>query len=280
MINPQQTINCRGKLVDLSQPVIMAILNITEDSFYEGSRFTEPQLIVDQAGKMLDDGALILDIGGMSSRPGAALIDEQAELDRVIPVIDLLHRTYPQAIISVDTIRARVAKKAVTAGAAMVNDISAGRIDPDMYATVAQLQVPYVLMHMQRRPESMQDAPSYKNVVQDVLDFLIQEVAALRTLGVRDILIDPGFGFGKTVAHNYDLLRSLHVFKMLDTPILAGLSRKSMIYKPLNTTPEQALNGTSVLHLVALQQGAKLLRVHDVKPAMEVIRLFELLTAE
>lgn len=266
--------------MDLSQPVIMAILNITEDSFYEGSRFTEPQLIVDQAGKMLDDGALILDIGGMSSRPGAALIDEQAELDRVIPVIDLLHRTYPQAIISVDTIRARVAKKAVTAGAAMVNDISAGRIDPDMYATVAQLQVPYVLMHMQRRPESMQDAPSYKNVVQDVLDFLIQEVAALRTLGVRDILIDPGFGFGKTVAHNYDLLRSLHVFKMLDTPILAGLSRKSMIYKPLNTTPEQALNGTSVLHLVALQQGAKLLRVHDVKPAMEVIRLFELLTAE
>lgn len=278
MINPKQTINCRGKLVDLSQPVIMAILNITEDSFYKGSRFTEPQLIVDQAGKMLTDGALILDIGGMSSRPGAKIISEEEELDRVIPVIDLIYQTYPEAIISVDTIRAKVAEQAVAVGAAIINDISAGRIDPNMYATAAQLQVPYVLMHMQKRPENMQHDPIYEDVVQEVLDFMIKEVAELQGLGIKDIIIDPGFGFGKSVAHNYELLRSMHVFQILDQPILAGISRKSMIYKPLNISPDDALNGTSTLHLAALQQGARVLRVHDVAPAVEVIRLFELLT--
>jgi dihydropteroate synthase len=277
MINPKLTINCRGTLIDLSEPVVMAILNINEDSFYAGSRFTESQAIVAEAGKMLSEGALILDIGGMSSRPGAVVIETQEELDRVLPVIELLHQTYPEAIISVDTIRAEVARQSVAAGAAMVNDISAGRIDPDMYATVARLQVPYILMHMQKRPENMQQDPVYEDVVREVLDFMIREMAALREHGLKDIIIDPGFGFGKSVEHNYTLLRSMHVFQMLDVPVLAGLSRKSMIYKPLNITPEAALNGTSVLHLAALQQGAKILRVHDVAPAVEVIRLFGIL---
>ncbi|MCB0631904.1 MAG: dihydropteroate synthase [Saprospiraceae bacterium] len=277
MINPKLTINCRGTLLDLTGPVVMAILNINDDSFFPGSRFTDPQLIVEQAGRMLMDGAQILDVGGMSSRPGAPVIEEQVELDRVLPVVELLQQMYPKAIISVDTVRAKVAEKAIEAGASIINDISAGRIDPEMYATVAALQVPYVLMHMQKRPENMQEAPAYEHVVQDVLDFMIREIAILRELGLKDIIVDPGFGFGKSIEHNYDILRSLHVFQMLETPVLAGLSRKSMIYKPLNIKPETALNGTSVLHLAALQQGARILRVHDVAPAMEVIKLFELL---
>jgi dihydropteroate synthase len=212
----------------------------------------------------------------MSSRPGAQLIGVEEEMERILPVVEQIHREFPEAIISVDTIRSQVARAAVEAGAAMINDISAGKLDENLYPTLGELQVPYVLMHMQKRPENMQEAPAYENVVQDILDFLIAEVDQLRKHGLKDILIDPGFGFGKSIEHNYEILRSLHVFQMLDLPVLVGISRKSMIYKPLNISAKEALNGTSALHMVALQQGAKVLRVHDVKAAVEVIRLWQL----
>ncbi|PHN02936.1 dihydropteroate synthase [Flavilitoribacter nigricans] len=277
MIHPKTTINCAGKLLDLSRPVVMGILNINDDSFYRGSRVTGIEKILETAGQMLAEGAAILDIGGMSSRPGAVVIDADEELERVLPAIETIHREFPDAILSIDTIRSKIAREAVAAGASIVNDISAGKFDADLYPTLAELQVPYVLMHMQKRPENMQEAPVYENVVQEILDFLIREVDALRQLGVKDIVIDPGFGFGKSVEHNYEILRSLHVFQMLDVPILAGISRKSMISKPLGVNSEHALNGTTALHMIALQQGARILRVHDVAPAMEVIKLWELL---
>lgn len=275
MIHPRITINCRGQLLDLSTPVVMGILNINEDSFFRGSRFTEVDNILKKAGQMLAEGATILDLGGMSSRPGAEVIDTGEELRRVLPAIENIHREFPDAIISVDTIRSEVAKAAVQAGAAMINDISAGRLDEALYPTIGELQVPYVLMHMQKRPENMQNAPAYENVTQEVLDFLIAETDKLRKHGVKDIIIDPGFGFGKTIEHNYELLRSLHVFQILDLPVLAGISRKSMVYKLLGTDPDHALNGTTALHMIALQQGAKILRVHDVKEAVEVIKIWQ-----
>lgn len=280
MIHPRTTINCRGRLVDLRRPVVMGILNINDDSFYSGSRFSGTDNLLKAAESMLSAGAAILDIGGMSSRPGAEVISAEEELRRVLPAITNIHREFPDAILSVDTIRSTVAREAVQAGAAMINDISAGKLDQELYPTLGELQVPYVLMHMQKRPENMQEAPTYDNVVQDVLDFLIAEIHTLRQHGVKDILIDPGFGFGKSVEHNYELLRSLHVFRMLDLPLLVGISRKSMIYKPLGIGPEQALNGTTALHMAALQQGAGMLRVHDVKEAVETIRLWELLKEE
>lgn len=280
MIHPRTTINCRGRLVDLRRPVVMGILNINDDSFFSGSRFSSTDNLLKAAESMLSAGAAILDIGGMSSRPGAEVISAEEELRRVLPAITNIHREFPDAILSVDTIRSTVAREAVQAGAAMINDISAGKLDQELYPTLGELQVPYVLMHMQKRPENMQEAPTYDNVVQDVLDFLIAEIHTLRQHGVKDILIDPGFGFGKSVEHNYELLRSLHVFRMLDLPLLVGISRKSMIYKPLGIGPEQALNGTTALHMAALQQGAGMLRVHDVKEAVETIRLWELLKEE
>lgn len=275
MLHPHLTINCRGRLLELSTPIVMGILNVNQDSFYAGSRLSEKSELLKRAEQMLREGAGLLDVGGMSSRPGAEIIPQEEELQRIIPAIEALHVAFPEALISVDTIRAKVAREAVAAGAVMVNDISAGRFDEDLYPTVAELQVPYVLMHMQRRPETMQQEPSYENVVLEVLDFLTTELARLRALGVKDVLIDPGFGFGKTVGHNYQLLRSLHTFQIPGVPILVGISRKSMICKVLRVNPPDALNGTSVLHLAALQQGARVLRVHDVQPAMEVIRLWQ-----
>lgn len=280
MIHPRKTINCRGKIIDLSDPIVMGILNINEDSFYSGSRVADKEQLLRKAESMLTEGAAILDLGGMSSRPGAELISVDEELHRVIPAIEQVHRAFPEAVLSVDTIRGKVAEEAIAAGAAMINDISAGQLDEELYPTLEQLQVPYVLMHMQRQPENMQEAPSYTNVVQEILDFLIVEVEKLRRLGLKDIIIDPGFGFGKTVEHNYELLRSLHVFKMLDVPILVGISRKSMICKPLEITPAQALNGTTALHMVALQQGTQILRVHDVREAVEVIKLWQMLQVD
>jgi len=233
-----------------------------------------PQEVVDRAGKMLEEGAAILDVGGMSSRPGAELIPESEELDRVLPGLEALRQAFPDALVSIDTIRAGVARKAIEAGACLVNDISAGRYDPDLFPLVAELKVPYVLMHMQGDPASMQKRPTYADVVLDVLDFFLEKVADLRRLGVVDILLDPGFGFGKSVTHNYQLLNGLHVFRMLDCPVLAGISRKSMICKVLKVAPAEALNGTTALHMVALQQGARLLRVHDVREARELIQLW------
>jgi dihydropteroate synthase len=267
--------NCNGKILDLSSPVVMGILNITPDSFFSGSRWNGIDNVLQQAEKMLSEGAAILDIGGMSSRPGAELVTVEEELIRVIPAIRAIHQEFPDAIISVDTIRAEVARESVANGAAMVNDISAGNLDEALLKTVAELGVPYVLMHMKGQPKDMQDEINYQDVQLEIMDFLIQKIGELRKLNVKDIIIDVGFGFGKTVEQNYQLLKSMHQFQILGLPILAGISRKSMIYKVLETTPQNALNGTSALHMVALQQGAKILRAHDVKEALEVIRLWQ-----
>lgn len=280
MLNPQSTLNCAGRLLDLSRPVIMGIINVTADSFYAGSRFTELDAIVQQAEKMLSEGAQILDIGGMSSRPGASIISAEEEVQRIAPVIDALAQRFPEAILSLDTIYGHSARAGAELGVGLINDISAGRLDANMYPTVAELGLPYVLMHMQGQPGSMQKNPTYNDVITEVLDFFIAEVGKLRALGVKDIVLDPGFGFGKNLAHNYTLLKNLQVFQILDAPVLAGLSRKSMIYRLLEIEPEAALNGTTALHMVALQHGAKILRVHDVKPAAEVIRLWEMLENE
>lgn len=274
MIFPQQTINCAGQLLHLGTPRIMGIINATPDSFFAGSRHQRTDDILRTAEQMLTEGADMLDIGGMSSRPGADIITVAEELQRVLPAIEAIHTAFPQAILSIDTVHAEVARQAVAAGAGIVNDVSAGRIDPAMYATVAALSVPYILMHSRGTPANMQQLTHYDDVVQDVVDFFTHELHTLRNLGVKDVVIDPGFGFGKTLTQNYDLLRQLHVFQILGVPVLAGVSRKSMIYKLLDTTPEASLNGTSVLHWVALEQGARLLRVHDVKPAREVVQIF------
>lgn len=280
MLNPQSTLNCAGRLLDLSRPVIMGIINVTEDSFYADSRFTALDAIVQQAEKMLSEGAQILDIGGMSSRPGATIISAEEEVQRIAPVIEGLVKRFPEVILSLDTVYGHSARVGAELGVGIINDISAGRFDSSMYPTVAELGLPYVLMHMQGQPGNMQKNPSYADVVTEVLDFFIAEVGKLRALGVKDIVLDPGFGFGKNLEHNYTLLKNMHVFQILDAPILAGLSRKSMIYRLLEIEPEAALNGTTALHMVALQQGAKMLRVHDVKPASEVIHLWEMLENE
>ncbi len=277
MLEPQTTLNCNGTLVDLSTPIVMGILNITPDSFFDGGKYQQKDAILKKVDQMLQDGARVIDVGGMSSRPGAAIISAEEELKRVLPAIELIRNRHPKALISLDTIQSVVAKEAIQLGAVLINDISAGQIDPQLYETVAQYDVPYVLMHMQGKPSNMQVQPDYADVNLDILDFFIQEIGKLRALGVKDIIIDPGFGFGKSIAHNFQILRNLHIFKMLDVPIMVGLSRKSMIYKPLEIGPEEALNGTSVLHLAALQQGASILRVHDVKEAIETITLFKLL---
>jgi dihydropteroate synthase len=278
MFYEQTTLNCGGHLLDLIDPIVMGVINVTPDSFYEGSRVTEENMLLKQAEKMLTEGASILDIGGMSSRPGAEIIDEKEELERVIPAIKSILKHFPEAIISVDTIRSNVARACVSEGAKMVNDITAGRFDDKMFQTIADFKnIPYIVMHMKgETPQTMQKQAHYDDIALEILDFFIERVGILRGLHVRDIIIDPGFGFGKTIAHNFELLKKIHVFKMLEVPILAGLSRKSMIWKTLNITPEEALNGTSVCNLLALQQGAKILRVHDVKEAVQTIKLFQM----
>jgi dihydropteroate synthase len=260
----------------MSRPVVMGILNVTPDSFFDGGRHTGVETALRQAEKMFSEGATLIDVGGASSRPGAPEVPENEELERVIPVIRAIKSHLPQAFVSVDTWRASVARAAVAAGADIVNDISAGKIDAGLYEAVAALDVPYILMHMQGTPGTMQQNPQYTDVVTAVLDFFIAELARLRALGIKDIVLDPGFGFGKTVEHNFALLKNLHVFSAATgLPVLAGLSRKSMICKVLKVKPEHALNGTTALHMVALQQGARILRAHDVKEAVEVIRLWE-----
>jgi|SRR5688572_19795577 len=274
LFNKSQLINCRGKLLDLSVPKVMGILNITPDSFFDGGKFTEEKAIIKQAGKMLAEGADIIDIGAHSSRPGAKMVAESTELKRLLPAIKAVLKKYPQTIISVDTYRASVAKKAIETGASIINDISGGDLDKEMFKTVASLKVPYILMHMEGTPGDMQQNPVYENVVNEVLTSLMKRVSTLRKLGVTDVIADPGFGFGKTVSHNYALLNHLDAFRVLDCPVLVGISRKSMICKVLGINPEKALNGTTALNMVALQKGASILRVHDVKEAVEVVKLF------
>lgn len=268
------TLNCNGRLFTKEEPFVMGILNVTPDSFYTKGRNNSIQEHVDKAGEMLEQGAAILDIGGMSTRPRAEVITEEAEQDRVLPVIEAVSRQFPDSFISIDTYRASVARNAVKSGACMVNDISGGEMDAEMLSTVATLNVPYIATHMQGTPETMQQKPEYKNVSAEVLDYFINKIKQCNEAGIKDIILDPGFGFGKTIDHNYSLLKHLHVFHMLGKPILAGISRKSMVYKPLKSDAEHALNGTTALHMLALQQGASVLRVHDVKEARECIELF------
>lgn len=275
------TLQCKGQLLDLSQPVVMGILNITPDSFYDGGRYPDTETAFRHAEQMIREGAAIIDVGGASSRPGSVIVEEDAEIGRVVPVIEAIVRAYPAQIISVDTWRAGVAKAAVQAGASIVNDISAGDMDPNLLDTVAELGVPYVLMHIKGTPQTMQSAPEYDDITTEVLDFLIAKVHILRQKGIKDIVIDPGFGFGKTIAHNYTLLKTMdQLQQVLQLPLLAGVSRKSMIYKLLNCAPEDTLPATSALNLLALQKGAQILRVHDVAAARDVITLFGLVKSE
>lgn len=277
MIHPKITLNLCGSLLVLENPVVMAVININADSFYEKSRFTERGSILKQAETHLREGATFLDIGGMSSRPGAPISNAKEEVEKIVPVIKSLKKEFPDTFISIDTVHSAVASAAYQEGAVLVNDISAGAIDPDMFPFLAKTNIPYVLMHLKGVPRNMQDNTDYKDVSLDVLDFLILKYQALKELGVKDIIIDPGFGFGKDVVQNYELLQHLSIFKILECPLMVGLSRKSMIYKVLEGTPEDALHGTTALHFFALQQGALILRVHDVKPAIDTIRVWKAL---
>ena len=267
------TLNCKGRLLAVDKPLVMGIINITPDSFYSGSRFSSMEAILKQAGQMISEGATILDIGGQSTRPGSEKLDIAEELKRVIEPIQQIAKNFPEIFISIDTYYADVAKAAVKAGASIVNDISAGSMDKEMIPTVASLQVPYVLMHMQGTPANMQEYPQYKNVTGEVLDFFIRQLEMLHKAGIHDVIADPGFGFGKTIAHNFELLNNFSAFAMLDRPLLLGISRKSSVYKTLGITVEEALNGTTVLNTIGLMKGASILRVHDVKEAAEAVKL-------
>lgn len=267
------TLNCNGKLLKIESPIIMGIINITPDSFYSNSRQLNAHAALLRAEQMINEGATILDIGGQSTRPGSEKISVEEELNRVIPVIENIHKELPEAFISIDTYYATVAQKAVEAGADIVNDISSGSLDENMIATVAALKVPYISMHMQGNPQNMQQQTAYNNVTKDVLDYFISKTEACRLAGINDIIVDPGLGFGKTIEQNFELLRNLSVFKILQKPILLGLSRKSMIYKTLQITAEESLNGTIALNTIGLLNGADIIRVHDVKEAKETIQL-------
>lgn len=271
----ESTLQSKGRLLDISQPVVMGILNATPDSFYNKGQDSDKDSLLRNAEKMLNDGAALLDIGGASTKPGATMIDAGAEMERVIPVIEAIRKSFPQVWLSVDTYNAATARATVGAGADIINDVSGGSYDADMISTVAELKVPYIAMHMQGRPETMQQDPQYDDVVTEVFHYLKNVCHKCSHAGITDIIIDPGFGFGKTVQHNFQLLNAMHSFRILGRPVLAGLSRKSMICKPLHVKPEHALNGTTALHMAALQQGASILRAHDVKEAMEVIALYE-----
>jgi dihydropteroate synthase len=267
------SINCKGKLLTFSTPVVMGIINITPNSFYSGSRHEQIDKLLVKAEQMWQQGATIIDIGGQSTRPGSERITADEELKRVVPALESLIKKFPDHLFSIDTFYSKVAKEAIDAGVSIVNDISAGSIDPELISTVAALQVPYVLMHMQGHPQTMQQSPVYKNVVLDVFDFLNFKSEELHKAGINDIIIDLGFGFGKTTAHNLQLLAHLSYFEQLKKPLLIGLSRKATIYKTLQVTAEEALNGTTVLHTVGLLNGVQILRVHDVKEAVEAIKL-------
>ena len=267
------TININGTLLDLSTPKIMGILNITPDSFYDGGVFNSDKKILNQVEKMISEGADIIDIGGYSSRPGANEVNIDNEIGRVIPAIELIKNKFCDTIISIDTYRSKVAKKAINAGASIINDISSGDLDPEMFNCVAKLKVPYIMMHMKGSPNNMQKNPEYENVIVEIVKNLSNKLFLAKKAGIIDVIIDPGFGFGKTATHNYSILKNLSFFKELGCPILVGISRKSMIYKLLDKNPENALNGTTCLNTISIINGAKILRVHDVKEAKEVITL-------
>jgi len=277
LFSTKQTITCRGRLIDFSTPRLTGILNITPDSFYDGGRYPEEKNIVERATAILAEGGDIIDVGAYSSRPGAADIAPEEELNRLIKALKPVRKNFPDAVISVDTFRAGVAEYvAGEFGVDIINDISAGLMDKNMFRTVGRLGVPYVMMHMLGTPQNMQNNPKYHDVTRDIISFFSHRLAHAAEAGIRDIILDPGIGFGKTIGHNFILLRELSLFTMLGFPIMIGVSRKSLIYKTLGTIPENALNGTTVLNTLALQNGASILRVHDVREAREAVRLFTL----
>ena len=267
------TINCKGKLIDLSIPKVMGILNLTPDSFYDGGKYKNDNEILSQVYMMLKNEATFIDIGAYSSRPNADHISESEELKRLLPIIALIVEEFPEILISIDTFRSNVAKQSIEVGAAIINDISAGQLDQNMMLTVAELKVPYVMMHMKGTPQNMQQLANYDYLLKDILFYFSKRIAEAKNLGITDLIIDPGFGFAKNIKQNFELLNQLDLLKNLELPILAGISRKSMIYKTLGGTAQDALNGTTVLNTIALQKGANILRVHDVKEAVEAIKL-------
>ncbi|HEY8403052.1 MAG TPA: dihydropteroate synthase [Flavobacteriales bacterium] len=271
------SLNIKGQLWQVKKPLVMGILNVTPDSFYAGSRWSSEGEILSRAEKMLHEGADILDLGGQSTRPGSERISVQEELERVLPAIDAILRQFPKAVISIDTFYSEVAKRAIEHGAAIVNDISAGALDDKMFETVAQLQVPYILMHMQGEPQTMHLNPQYENVVSDVVKFFSEKIKALRLLGVNDILLDPGFGFGKNQDHNIELMQHLDALTIFELPILVGISRKKMVQRMIDSDAAGALNGTTALNTIALMKGAQIIRVHDVKEAVEAVQVYSAL---
>ena len=273
------SINCKGNLINLSTPKVMGILNITPDSFFDGGKYKDEKAILLQVEKMLIDGATFIDVGAYSSRPGAKHISEEEEINRIVPVVKLLVSHFPTILISVDTFRSKVAQKCIEAGAALINDISGGDLDDKMFDVVASLQVPYIVMHMQGNPQNMQEAPAYDNIVTEVFYESSKKVEKLNALHVHDVILDVGFGFGKSVVHNYELLKNLDYFQQMELPVLTGVSRKSMLYKPLDITPQEALNATTIANTIALQKGTQILRVHDVKEAVEAVKIFGLMNS-
>ena len=268
------TINCKGQLIDLTTPKVMGILNVTPNSFYDGGMYKSSSEMLTKVGKMLSEGATFIDVGAYSSKPSAEYVSEEEELQRIIPIINLILEYYPEALLSVDTFRSQVAKVCIENGAAIINDISAGNLDDKMMETIAKYNVPYIMMHMRGTPETMQAMTTYDDIVKEILFYFSEKVANARGFGINDLIIDPGFGFAKTLDQNYEVLQKLELFDILELPLLAGFSRKSMIYKTLQFSADEALNGTTVLNTIALTKGAKILRVHDVKEAMECVTLF------
>jgi dihydropteroate synthase len=278
-LQTKKYINCKGRLVSLETPIVMGILNITADSFFDGGKYNEVDKAVFQAEKMLADGATIIDIGAQSTRPGADMIGAEKELQLLMPMLNALVNRFPEAVFSIDTFHAQVAKEAVMAGVSIINDVSAGDDDTEMFDTVVGCKVPYIMMHKQGNSKTMQQNPTYNNVVLDIIDYFVPKVNALRRRGVADILIDPGFGFGKTMAHNYELLKKLRHFEILGVPILIGISRKKMIQNIIEQNAAHALNGTTVANTIALMNGANILRVHDVREAVEAVKIYNQIVA-
>ncbi|MFH6967147.1 dihydropteroate synthase [Flavobacterium sp. FlaQc-28] len=268
------TINCKGELIDLSIPKVMGILNVTPNSFFDGGKYKDEEDIISQVGKMLSEGASFIDIGAYSSKPSAEFVSEQEEIDRIVPAVELILKHFPQALLSIDTFRAEVAKASIESGAAIVNDIAAGELDNKMLDVIAKYNVPYIMMHMRGNPQTMQSLTQYDDIVKEMLFYFSEKVQKARSLGINDLILDPGFGFAKTTDQNYEVMQKMELFNLLELPVLAGISRKSMIYKTLDITPHEALNGTTFLNTIALTKGAKILRVHDVKEAVECVTLF------
>ncbi|MFV5700044.1 dihydropteroate synthase [Flavobacterium sp. ZT3R17] len=268
------TINCKGQLIDLSTPKVMGILNVTPNSFFDGGKYKNDNEILSRVEKILIDGATFIDLGAYSSKPSAEFVSEEEEISRIVPAIDLILKKFPETIISIDTFRAEVAKASIESGAAIINDIAAGNLDEKMFDIIAKYNVPYIMMHMRGNPQTMQTLTNYGDIVKEMVFYFSERIAKARSFGINDLIIDPGFGFAKTLEQNYEVFQKMELFNLLELPMLIGISRKSMIYKTLNSNAEQALNGTTVLNSLALTKGAKILRVHDVKEAMECVTLF------